>query len=421
VKIKYPQVITKIIDIMKRAIFFFAVLLTACGTKNLKEVNDLRYIDVAGGVGKSRTFNLSEIADSIEYIPLETSNESLIGDIFANKIYMGNHILYIPLQDQSIKIFNKKGEYINTFRKKGRGPGEYEFLAYLDINHTTGSTYIQGHRKIIEYKNNSEYIRTIYFPENKEIDCPRLTFFRNIGNHFLIYNYIIKNSIHSAVIIDSNSRLIKIIEYPLEEQMFIKKLSRITDINNPKIIKYKNNIRIINGVNKYVLNIAEDLSIDTAYIFNFGKYDVKTKSITNLLPDAPYLWQRLGAFESDNYLFLMMHVGPILKKPTILLDAHGKEFNYNHACSFFNKKTGEFSFIDQPMPYKLGFKDDFEGGPPVWPLYISADNYMISIMTAFNFISFTQENSVSDKLKAMAGKLKETDNHILVKVKLKSL
>jgi hypothetical protein len=407
---------------MKRAIFFFAVLLTACGTKNLKEVNDLRYIDVAGGVGKSRTFNLSEIADSIEYIPLETTSESLIGKIFANLIYLENNVLYIILQEESLKIFNKKGEYINTFRKKGRGPGEYEFLANIDIDYNSGNIYIKGHRKIIEYKNNSEYIRTIYFPENKEIDCSRLSSdFKSIGNHFLINYYIIKkNSIHSAIVIDSNSRLKKIIEYPLEEQMFIKKLSRITDINRPKIIKYKNNIRIINGVNKYVLNIAEDLSIDTAYIFNFGKYDVKTKSITNLLPDAPYLWQRLGAFESDNYLFLMMHVGPILKKPTILLDAHGKEFNYNHACSIFNKKTGEFSFIDQPMPYKLGFKDDFEGGPPVWPLYISADNYMISIMTAFNFISFTQENSVSDKLKAMAGKLKETDNHILVKVKLKS-
>ena len=50
---------------MKRAILFFAILLTACGAKNLKVANDLRYIDVAGGVGKSRTFNLSEIADSI--------------------------------------------------------------------------------------------------------------------------------------------------------------------------------------------------------------------------------------------------------------------------------------------------------------------------------------------------------------------
>ncbi|MHC1779515.1 MAG: hypothetical protein AB9922_04705 [Bacteroidales bacterium] len=44
---------------------------------------------------------------------------------------------------------------------------------------------------------------------------------------------------------------------------------------------------------------------------------------------------------------------------------------------------------------------------------------MVNIMSAFDFISFTKENSVSDKLKSMAGKLKESDNHILVKVKLK--
>ena len=201
---------------------------------------------------------------------------------------------------------------------------------------------------------------------------------------------------------------------------YIRKLPLLYPSVGQRTFKYKNKIRIINGHNKNILGVNEDLSIDTSYVVNYGKYDVKRfKKLPTY--DSPYLWQRLFAFESDNYLFLMMHVGPIFKKPTILLNAHGKEFNYNHACSIFNKKTGEFSFIDQPMPYKLGFKDDFEGGPPVWPLYISADNYMISIMTAFNFISFTQENSVSDKLKAMAGKLKETDNHILVKVKLKSL
>jgi len=406
---------------MKRAIFFFAILLTACGAKNLKVVNDLRYIDVAGGVGKSRTFNLSEIADSIEYIPLETTKESVIGKIYANLIYFENDLLYVILQHDSINIYDKKGTYIKTFRKKGRGPGEYEKFNCFDIDYNTGNIYIQGHRKIIEYKNNSEYVKTIYFPENNESDCLRLKFFRNIGNHFLINSYIFKNSIYSAVIIDSNSKIVKKIEYPEEEQKLVKTLSRTTNTNDPKIFNYKNNVRIINGHNKYVLNINEELNIDTVYILNYGKYDVKSKSIAGLLPESPYLWQRLGAFESDDYLFLMMHVGPILKNPTILLNATGEEFNYNHACSFFNKKTGEFSFIDQPMPYKLGFKDDFEGGPPVWPLYVSSDNYMVNIMSAFDFISFTKENSVSNKLKSMAEKLKETDNHILVKVKLKSL
>jgi hypothetical protein len=405
---------------MKRAIFFFAILLTSCGTKNLKEVNDLRYIDVAGGVGKSRTFNLSEIADSIEYIPLETTSESLIGKIFANKIYMENHILYIPLQDQSIKIFNKTGGFINSLYKQGRGPGEYLRIITLDIDLNTNNIYIQSNNRILEYKCNGEFVRSINFPDSSVNDNIKLHIFERLSDFFLIKTLIYKDTKYSAIIIDSTSNTLIKIEYPEEELEYIRKLPLLYPSVGQRTFKYKNKIRIINGHNKNILGVNEDLSIDTSYVVNYGKYDVKRfKKLPTY--DSPYLWQRLFAFESDNYLFLMMHVGPIFKKPTILLDAHGKEFNYNHACSFFNKKTGEFSFIDQPMPYKLGFKDDFEGGPPVWPLYISADNYMISIMTAFNFISFTQENSVSDKLKAMAGKLKETDNHILVKVKLKSL
>jgi hypothetical protein len=405
---------------MKRAIFFFAVLLTACGTKNLKDVNDLRYIDVAGGVGKSRTFNLSEIADSIEYIPLETTSESLIGKIFANKIYMENHILYIPLQDQSIKIFNKTGGFINSLYKQGRGPGEYLRIITLDIDLNTNNIYIQSNNRILEYKCNGEFVKCINYPEISESNNLRLQLFLNFSYYFVIKSIIGHNTKYSAIIIDSTSKIVRNIEYPEEEQIFIKKFTRTDSSMDQRIFKFKNKIRIVNGLNKYVLGVNEDLSIDTSFILNYGKYD--TKRFKNPFTfNTPCICQRIFASESDNYLFLMMQVGHVLKKPTILLNAHGKEFNYNHACSFFNKKTGEFSFIDQPMPYKLGFKDDFEGGPPVWPLYISADNYMISIMTAFNFISFTQENSVSDKLKAMAGKLKETDNHILVKVKLKSL
>ncbi|GAB1473431.1 hypothetical protein MASR2M69_08720 [Bacteroidota bacterium] len=47
--------------------------------------------------------------------------------------------------------------------------------------------------------------------------------------------------------------------------------------------------------------------------------------------------------------------------------------------SFFNKKTGQFSFIDPCGVDEFGFIEDFEGGPAFWPLYISQDDYMVSI------------------------------------------
>ena len=43
-----------------------------------------------------------------------------------------NENIYITdFQDQSIKIFDPKGEYIQTIGRKGEGPGEFSFIGYL--------------------------------------------------------------------------------------------------------------------------------------------------------------------------------------------------------------------------------------------------------------------------------------------------
>lgn len=93
---------------------------------------------------------------------------------------------------------------------------------------------------------------------------------------------------------------------------------------------------------------------------------------------------------------------------------------YTSETSLLNKKTGEFKFVDQPELNQFGFKDDFEGGPAFWPVYISEDDYMIAMIDAYKFIQHAQTNNVSDKFKKIAEGLKETDNPILVRVKLKS-
>ena len=66
---------------MRHLIFFIIPLLLfqpGCSSDNQNTEEGLKVIDVAGGVGRSRLVNLSEVADSIEYIPLETTHESLL-------------------------------------------------------------------------------------------------------------------------------------------------------------------------------------------------------------------------------------------------------------------------------------------------------------------------------------------------------
>ena len=57
--------------------FWTALLLIGCTTE--KPVKDIRVIDLENNIEKSRAVNLSEIAESVDYIPLETTPESIVG------------------------------------------------------------------------------------------------------------------------------------------------------------------------------------------------------------------------------------------------------------------------------------------------------------------------------------------------------
>ncbi|SFB24897.1 hypothetical protein SAMN04489723_10679 [Algoriphagus aquimarinus] len=70
---------------------------------------------------------LSEMVDSMEYIKLETSEESLMSRV--GEIIIKNKYIYVRDYDQQIIfLFDKKGKYITKLDKKGEGPEEYSHL-----------------------------------------------------------------------------------------------------------------------------------------------------------------------------------------------------------------------------------------------------------------------------------------------------
>ena len=399
-------------------ILIYCLAFSACKNNPVSENKDLRVIDVAGGVGNSRLVNLSEIADTIEYIPLETTKkESLVERLFDDKIFYENGVLYVSQKNGSIKIFDRRGEYVNTINRKGRGPQEYEQLWGIDIDESTGNVCVKGYCKILEYTKDGHFVRRITFQDEDESRGIFLFFFKKLRDFYIMTSTINKQSVYSAFIMDSTSRIIMKLNYPKEEVDFVQTLSRSFTFIEPEIFKHDGTIRLINGYNKYVLSINKDLSIDTAFIINYGKYKTVDESARN--PNSPYLWRQFDIFESNNYLFMLFHVGSLTDKPARKINPRGKTYVYPFLCSIFNKENGDFIFLDQPEINHLGFVEDLEGGPAIWPKYISADNYMISYIPAHEFIAHAERNKVSDKFKQIASKLKETDNPVLVRVKLK--
>ena len=110
--------------------------------------------------------NLSEVSSDIQYIPLQTTDNSLMGVV--RRIRVTDKNLYISTVDQ-VFCFNKDGQYLNKLNKRGRGPGEYSNLFDFDISYDDNYIVIISLQCLMIYKKSgNEYAffkKVNYFPD----------------------------------------------------------------------------------------------------------------------------------------------------------------------------------------------------------------------------------------------------------------
>jgi hypothetical protein len=125
--------------------------------------NDSIFVDLS----RTDFLNYSEIADSINYLSLETTEDCLLGIITGSQYVNG--IWYISDRTFSIYLFDCNGKYINKLNSIGRGPGEYTFIQSFAVDSKNHIHILDLNiKKILEYNSDMEYIS-----ETRIDDYPR--------------------------------------------------------------------------------------------------------------------------------------------------------------------------------------------------------------------------------------------------------
>jgi hypothetical protein len=102
---------------------------------------------------------ISDFTQDIEYIPLETTDSSLVGEI--EKMIVWNDSLYIwDRMTESIFCFNSKGKFLFKIHKHGPGPEEYIRISDFDIEKETGNIYIYSdiNMSILKYSSKGNFL-----------------------------------------------------------------------------------------------------------------------------------------------------------------------------------------------------------------------------------------------------------------------
>lgn len=358
--------------------------------------NGIMVIDIENSIGTSRSIALSEIANDIEYIPLEYSEKSIVGKVFQRGTVFENDTLFIMQMNGDIKIFDSTGKLIRTFNRMGRSSQEYSYLNALQITNNN-TIIISTLNTCKEYTPLGKHMRDI--SPFKDYSA------QNISNwDFAIFNnkfafapdlILNDNNNYSAIITDSLSNILLKVEYPKNERQILKEQdwSLRKAYFSVDMIPTEKGLTLFNGINPYILRINNNLSIDTLYFIKYGNS------------------HKVGHIcESNNYLFMQLMLTQFESNLTPT-----KTANY----ALFDKSTGLFSFIAPQSQANQGFIDDLLGGPPIWPMYTSRNNFMISIIEASTLKNYIHSNKVSEKLRNLGNTLKENDNPILIKIQLK--
>lgn len=117
-----------------------SLLLLACTSKQQsspsiveEEVSYPINIPFEQGIEDEREVTLSQIAEKVEYIRLETTNKSLIESLMLGTILFDNNYWYIYEGDRLLQ-FAADGKFVRQFGSKGQGPGEYSYINHFEID-----------------------------------------------------------------------------------------------------------------------------------------------------------------------------------------------------------------------------------------------------------------------------------------------
>ncbi|WP_456087961.1 6-bladed beta-propeller [Parabacteroides sp.] len=127
---------------MKLNILFFILLLLSCNRKNEELSSVGRIINI--GIQNLHSLNMIEVYDSVNYVPLELTEKSLLSNI--DKLYKSDSCyIILDCKQMNIFVYNLDGSFRCIVGKKGTGKDEYTY--WNDIYYSQEERRIYAHER----------------------------------------------------------------------------------------------------------------------------------------------------------------------------------------------------------------------------------------------------------------------------------
>ena len=139
------------------------VCIVACTSKQQQDntvVDILPYtvIPFEKGVENEKQVKLSDIAEKITFVPMETTDASLLNKVRANNIISVNGNIVIPCFNMGAFAFDENGKFIAPMSRKGQGPGEFLRFTCVAGNSDLNLIYVKDARKLMAFRPDGTFV-----------------------------------------------------------------------------------------------------------------------------------------------------------------------------------------------------------------------------------------------------------------------
>jgi hypothetical protein len=375
------------------------ILIISCkpNKKNLFEFD-------AQSIGDNKIY-LSEIADDITYVPLDNSITLREINTNYNPKFLNNSI-FLYEDNVGILMFRKDGQILKKIGSIGRGPGEYIRGSEFTVDEKTETVYVCDFGNIIKvYSKSGDFQRSFslkdYGGSIDEIELYNSKLFTS-------YNLQYDDAKYEWIILDTLGKLIKKKDRTIP-------LFRSNYLAGGGTYVFGQKLYYWNQFIDTVFSILPDLNCNPAFTFKPGEYRLPKSYVGDPIRQLSQYMTIEEIFETNRFLMI----------------------NY----SFYKEKNGFIIIRKKSSKSYLsyyesdgsgGIINDIDAGTKFLPMsYISENKteYLIGLIDPFRLKTRVSDSEFKTsipkypekkkELEKLANSLKETDNPVLMLVRLK--
>jgi hypothetical protein len=312
---------------------------------------------------------ISELADEIEVVRLETNDNCLIKDIW--KVFVtDNHIGILEHGGKPYKLFDRKGNFISQIGSIGQGPNEYISIIHSSIDETNKRVYLMPFARAN---------KLLCYDFDGKAQNPVPLYFEQLDKASF---YIDKGIITVFSMPVSNKKV-----FAFQQNMKGELIHSIPATEKMQANSYDG--EIFTSYNKGVFSVHYT-ALDTLFHYNPKSNQLIPMYRTVFGKDAFAVYRDLP----NHYI--------TLSNPSIIVDKRTKKAVY----------------------YKA--KNDFLGGTDV-NYFQSNNDYLVVVCEAFKLLEDLEKNinqsglakEVRDRMKKLLDSVDEDDNPVLIIGRLK--